>query len=352
MKKLVFAISAVLLALGCGSTQTENIHEKLLSYYPQMTVKKAFETHNNLVLYSFNVKAIRDRISKIPEKPSDAGNKLALVSAWEFPTKSDFKCENPWNYGGFATCLYDGTQVVMPPLDFDAYMTKNSAVPGTTGESTVYTNKLKTQEFPTFPTSAGMDKNGFMATRSLRGDIQREVTTMVTNSDKPITNFDSVKICLDELAGFDAVELVFLAESFYTRANSNAIQSPAMSAAQIGQLMPNFQTWGRNTSIQNAAFGSRWANGSETVKAVFVYTDEEKANEDYKSLSQGLIAIPAFFNGTPWYKRMNMTLPQMKVDGRKIIIEFDMEQKAENLQFPLLMRFADKFEDWGWLWLK
>jgi hypothetical protein len=231
-------------------------------------------------------------------------------------------------------------------------MRKNGAITEEVGSGSLYRIKPASKELPAHPLSASRDDEGFMATKSFREDTQRLVTLKVANQDKPITNFDSVKMCLEELYDYPAIQVVFCAESFSSRANSNAILSPVFSSAQIGGFLKNFESWGRSEYIQNAAFGSKWINGAENIKGIFVYVDEEKAREDFERFARASIAIPSFYTGKLWYERMNMTVPLFTPEGRKVIVEFDMKERADSFQFPLLMRFADKFEDWGWLWLK
>ena len=352
MKRLAIAVIAVMLAAGCsGSTQT-SVHEKLLSYFPQYMARKAFETKNNLVFYSYNISQIRSGTKDVSDVPNKEADHLALVRAWDFATKPGFKCENPYNFDGFAACTYNGIQVATPVNDFEELMKKGGAVIDKTDKVSFYKIKPLTADTPQYPTQAASDESVFIATKSLRQDTQVNVTQVLAGNDKPITNFDSVKLCLDELSDFPAVELVFVSESYTVKADNKTIMSPAMSPDQIDALVPAFGNWGRNNYLQNIAFGSRWANGSETVKGVFVYTSEENAAEDFANLSQFYASIPSFYNGKPWFEKMNMTTPQFRLDGRKVIAEFDMKEKSDVFQFPMLLQAAEKFGDWGWLWLK
>jgi hypothetical protein len=352
MKRLTLAIVTMVALAGCGGAKTVSIHEKLLSRFPQYMVRKAFETKNNLFFYSFDVKTIRENAKQPSDNPAKNSDLFGLVRAWEFPSKSDFKCLDPINLDGFAINLYNSIQVFTPVLDFDAFMKKSGAIIETSGNATMYKLKPATADIPFEPIQSASDGEMVTETKSRRQDAQMMTTQLALGADKPITDFDSVKMCLDELMDYPAVVLGFLSESFENKTFNNMVTSPLMSHAQIAGYVGSFQTWGRSKFIQNAAFGSRWINGVENVKAVFVYANPESATEDYEALSKGMLAIPSFFSDNLWHEKMKMNKPVLSVEGRILTAQFDMMETQENLQFPLQMRNSEKMGDWGWLWLK
>lgn len=320
--------------------------------YPQYIVNKAFQTNNNLFIYSFDVKAMKEKQQISSQSPQKTGHELALVSVWDFPKETSFKCENPFDYDGFSACLYHNIQVFSPTLDFSDFMKKKGAITEDKGNGTVYS--IKTTDKPQLQTitKSSANADAVICTRSSKQTSQNAATLIIDGQDKPLTEFESVQTCLDELEGYPAIVLAFVSESFAVKSDYKAIVSPIMSPVQITKMQDVFKSWGRNEFISNVAFGSKWANGVETVKAVFVYQNPEKAQEDYEILSKNITRITSFFTGDPWYKRMNMTTPQVGINDSVVTVEFDMDEKMDYFQFPSLMRNAEKTGDWGWLWLK
>lgn len=353
MRKIAFFLAAILLlASSCTAPQQATIHQKLLSMYPQYIVRKAFETGNNLFIYSFDIGSMKGNQTVKNTTPMKVSQELALVSAWEFPAQSGFKCDNPLNLDGFSACLYHDIQAFTPLLDFPEKMKSIGAITSESENGTTYAIKAaKTKDEPIY-TKSSSDKLAAIQTRSTKQTSQNAASLVVIGQDKPITDYDSVQICLRELEGYPAVTLAFLAESFAIKSEYKSIISPAKSPSQLIGMQGVFKRWGRNEFISNAAFGSKWANGVETVKAIFVYRNPEKAQEDYDSLSKDITQIPSFLTGQAWYRRMNATTPQVGLKDSIITIEFDMDEKNDSLQFPLLLRSAEKTGDWGWLWLK
>lgn len=339
----------MLLVSSCGKHKTESVHQKLLSMYPQYIVTKAFQTNNNLFIYSFDVKAMMEKQQITSDSPQKTGHELALVTAWDFPKDKQFKCENPFEMAGFSSCLYYDIQAFTPVLDYPQYMKENGAITQETNKGIIYS--IKTEEKSPM-TNSSSDSNTVVCTRSSKQPSKSAATMIVSGEDKSITEYESVLTCLRELEGYPAIVLGFLTESFAVKSDYKAIISPAKSPTQIIGMQDVFKRWGRNEFISNAAFGSKWANGVETVKGVFVYQNQEKAQEDFKTLSKDSTQISSFLTGDSWYKRMNMTTPQLDINGSIITIEFDMDEKSDSFQFPLLMRNIEKTGDWGWLWLK
>lgn len=353
MRKLAFSLAAmVLLVSSCGKPKTESVHQKLLSMYPQYIVTKAFQTNNNLFIYSFDVKAMKEKQQIASDSPQKVGHELALVTAWDFPKDEEFKCENPSSFEGFSSCLYYDMQVFTPVLDYSQYMKKNGAISEQAGNGFVYSIKTKDAKEKPVTIESSADSNAVVSTKSSKQPSQNAATMIVSGQDKPITEYESVQTCLRELEGYPAIVIGFLTESFAVKSDYKAIVSPAKSPTQIIGMQDVFKRWGRNEFVSNSAFGSKWANGVETVKTVFVYQNQEKAQEDFETLSRDIAQIPSFLTGDSWYKRMNMTTPQLGIEGSVVTIEFDMDKKSGSFQFPLLMRNIEKTGDWGWLWLK
>jgi hypothetical protein len=353
MRKLAFSFVAVLLlTTSCSKQPEKTIHQKLFSMYPQYIVRKAFETGNNLFIYSFDISEIKKNQKFDALSPLKSAHQLALVSAWEFPKESTYKCENPLEFEGFSACLYHNMQVFTPALDYADLMKKNGAIAEDTTNGVIYSikpvNKDETQNI----TKSSSNNFSVVYTKSPKQTSQNASTLIATDADKSITDFESVQMCLKELEGFPAITLAFLAESFAIKSDYKSIISQVKSPTQLIGMQTVFKRWGRNEFISNAAFGSKWANGVETVKAVFVYKNIEKAYEDFETLSRDITQIPSLFTGDSWYKRINATIPLVNIKDSIITIEFDMDIKNDNFQLPLLLRNIEKTGDWGWLWLK
>lgn len=353
MRKLAFSFAAfLLLATSCSKQPEKTIHEKLLSLYPQYVVRKAFETGNNLFIYSFDIKSMKAGLQQKNTTPVKASHELALVSAWEFPAQSNHKFENPLDLDGFSTCLYYDVQAFSPLLDFPQTMKKDGAIATESEYGSVYSLKAKdTKDKPVY-TKSSTNSQAAIQTRSTKQTSQNTATLVVSGKDKPVTEFESVQICLQELNGYPAIAIAFLAESFAVKSEYKSIISPTKSPSQLIDMQNVFKRWGRNEFISNAAFGSKWTNGVETVKGVFVYQNRDKAQEDYETLQKDITQIPSFLTGETWYKRMNATVPQIGIKDSIVTIEFDMDTKDDSFQFPLLLRSIEKTGDWGWLWLK
>ncbi len=352
MAKWFKLATLLVLATVFSSCGQASMHLKSLDLVPRFIVDNAVDNGQTIMIFSFNVPAMREGINLSGLSPKKAENAIGLVLAKALPQDVP-EALDPSKMEGVAVCTQRGLQGFTNQTGLFEHLKKNGFIEEDEGGAKFMSKKYRPEEIVDLaPFCAIFDGKAVQVT-SENEAYKDAVKGLALGETQSVASHNTVAQVMNDIGDFDAVALVFPFDSYRAKAETGSILGKYRPNEQKN-LVQSFDVWGRTEFIRIIAVGARRINDAEQVRMVFLYSDDAIAQEEERSLELAINALPSMIDGRPWMEHMGFGNPVIKREGTKIVLECDMVKRGDykGLMTMVNLDVAAKTGDWGLLWRK
>jgi len=348
--KIILALfgSAVFI-LSCGA---QGQHAKNFSLVPSHLVQKSEETQNNMVIFSFDVKTMRETVKVTSRQPKVVAEQIGLVLS-KAPSGKDYPPSlDPMKMEGFAICPQYDFQAMTNTEGLADFLSKNGYISEEDGKLKTYSRKYMPGETVELPPYQLVSGNGAIQVTTENKSVADYAKYLLDGEDDPVTGYSAVQEVVASLEDFPAIALIFPFESFAGKQDTRLIVS-GLRPDELSEMAGSYKSWGRPDRIKMMGVGSKVEGLTETVKIVFLYKDEEAAEGDLEDLKNACLNARSVIDGTPWAAKMGLGRAVVTRDGKIIEATFPLDRGGRSgYRFPQALDVAFRIGDYGVFWKK